>query len=123
MDVSVVLSSDEIVRGLKHYRRIAKQDILRAPGTERPEQFMSHAEARREIYAELTDLAERLSPSDVAKEALRFYQELPFVTGTAEGDHVKIKAKENALENFFVMIGLEPKIRREVRSLRPSLQS
>ena len=28
MEVRVVLSSDEIVRGLKHYRRIAKQDVL-----------------------------------------------------------------------------------------------
>ena len=34
--------------------------------------------------------------------------------------HTEIKGRENALENFFLMIGLEPKIRREVRSRRPS---
>jgi hypothetical protein len=123
MDVKVVLSSDEMIKGLKHYRRIAKQDVLRATETERPDIFRTHAETRRDVYAQLTELAEKLSPSDVAKQALSYYQELPFVTGTAEEEHVDIKARENALENFFLMIGLEPKIRREVRSQRPSLNS
>jgi hypothetical protein len=121
MDVQVVLSSEELIKGLKHYKGIAKQDILRAPETEHPEVLKTHAEARREVYAHLTELAEKLSPSDVAKEALRTYQSLPFVTGSPESEHVEIKARENALENFFLMIGLEPKIRREVRSQRPSL--
>ena len=123
MDVKVVLSSDEIVRGLKHYRRIAKQDILRAPETPNPEIFRSHAEARRSVYARLTDVAEAQSPADVVIEALERYKELPFVTGTAEDEHTDIKGQENALENFFLMIGLEPKVRREVRSQRPPLSS
>lgn len=122
MEVQVVLSSDELIRGLKHYRRIAKQDILRSAETDCPERFRSHAEARREVYAYLTDLAEKLSPAEVAKAALDYYRQLPFVTGTAEDEYIDIKAKENALENFFLMIGLEPKLRREARSQRPSLQ-
>ncbi len=123
MDVKVVLSSDEMIRGLKHYRRIAKQDVLRATETDFPDMFRTHAETRRDVYAQLTELAQKLSPSDVAKEALNFYQQLPFVTGTADQEFVDIKARENALENFFLMIGLEPKIRREVRSQRPSISS
>ena len=123
MDVKVVLSSDEIVRGLKHYRRIAKQDILRAPETPNPDAFRCHAEARRTIYARLTDVAEAQSPADVVLEALRCYKGLPFVTGTGEDEHTDIKGQENALENFFLMIGLEPKVRREVRSQRPPLSS
>ena len=47
MDVKVVLSTEEIVRGLKHYRRIAKQDLLLANETDNPEAFRRHAEARR----------------------------------------------------------------------------
>jgi hypothetical protein len=121
MDVKVVLSSDEIIRGLKHYRRIAKQDLLRSTDADNPDRLRTHAEARREIYAYLTDLAEKASPADVAREALNLYQQLPFVTGSDADEHVDIKAKENALENFFLMIGLEPKVRREVRSQRPSL--
>jgi hypothetical protein len=123
MDVKVVLSSDEMIKGLKHYRRIAKQDVLRATETDHPDIFRTHAETRRDVYAQLTELAEKLSPSDVARQALGYYQELPFVTGTADEEHVDSKARENALENFFLMIGLEPKIRREVRSQRPSMSS
>ena len=121
MDVRIVLSSDEIIKGLKHYRRIAKQDVLRAAETANPETFKEHAEARRTVYAHLTEIAERDTPSDVVQEALRCYRDLPFVTGTAEDEHVDIKGRENALENFFLMIGLEPKVRREVRSQRPPL--
>ncbi len=121
MDVRIVLSSDEIIKGLKHYRRIAKQDVLRAAETANPETFREHAEARRTVYAHLTEIAERDTPSDVVQEALRCYRDLPFVTGTAEDEHVNIKGRENALENFFLMIGLEAKVRREVRSQRPPL--
>ena len=121
MDVKVVLSSDEIIRGLKHYRRIAKQDVLRAPETSNPEAFRLHAEARREVYAALSEFAQSQTPSEVVEEALRQYQELPFVSGSEDPSHTELKGRENALENFFLMIGLEPKLRREVRRLRPSL--
>lgn len=121
MDVKIVLSSDEIVRGLKHYRRIARQDVLRSQETDDPETFRTHAEARRSIYAHLAEIADTKTPEDVVREALRCYRELPFVTGTPDGEHTEIKGKENALENFFLMIGLEPKVRREVRSQRPKL--
>jgi len=121
MDVKVVLSSDEIIRGLKHYRRIAKQDVLRASETTDPEAFRRHAEARREVYAALSELAQNQTPSEVVEAALKQYQELPFVTGSEDPSHTELKGRENALENFFLMIGLEPKVRREVRRLRPSL--
>lgn len=121
MDVKVVLSTDEILRGLKHYRRIAKQDLLRADQAEHPDAFRRHAEARREVYAQLAEVANDGTPEDVARTALELYKSLPFVTGTPANDHVDVKGRENALENFFLMIGLEPKVRREVRSQRPSL--
>lgn len=122
MDVKVVLSSDEIVRGLKHYRRIARQDVLRSQDSDDSDIVREHAEARRSIYAHLAEVAESKTPEDVVREALRCYRELPFVTGTPDGEHTEIKGKENALENFFLMIGLEPKVRREVRSQRPSME-
>ena len=122
VDVRVVLSSDEIVKGLKHYRRIAKQDVLRALETDNPEAFRSHAEARRGVYAHLTEIAETQSPNAVVEEALECYKGLPFVSGTGETEHIDIKGQENALENFFLMIGLEAKVRREVRSQRPKLE-
>jgi len=122
MEVKVVLSSEEILRGLKHYRRIAKQDLLLASETDNPEAFMRHAEARRGVYSFLSEIAQTRSPSEVVQEALDAYRELPFVTGSDDEAHTEIKGRENALENFFLMIGLEPKVRREVRSQRKSIQ-
>jgi hypothetical protein len=119
MDVQVVLSSDEIVRGLKHYRRIAKQDILRAPESPDPDASLRHAEARREVYAELAEIAERGSPAAVVDAALDLYRNLPFAPVGDDQESISLRARENALENFFLMIGLEPKIRREARNQRP----
>ncbi len=118
MQHKITLSTEEIIRGLKHYRRIAKQDMLRAAETPNPEVFRDHAGARRHVYAELSDVAEARGPDELINFALELYKTLPFVTGTAEDQYPKIKGKENALENFFLMIGLDPKIRRETRKMR-----
>ena len=122
MTMKVVLSSEEILRGLKHYRRIAKQDVLRAPETPNPDAFRSHAEARREVYAELAERAETTSPDDVVEHAISLYRQLPFVNGSGEDEHADVKGRENALENFFLMIGLDPKVRREARRERKPLE-
>lgn len=138
MDVKVVLSSDEILRGLKHYRRIAKQDLLRSaeeaapdhPGTTTDdgadaapsaEATRVHAEARREVYGELAEVARSGGPEAVVRAALEHYRALPFTNGTPDHAYADIKGRENALENFFLMVGLEPKLRREARSQRPPL--
>lgn len=123
MELNVVLSSEEILRGLKHYRRIAKQDLLLASETENPEVFRRHAEARRAVYSYLSELAQTMSPPQVVEEALKAYRELPFVTGTDEAEYTEIKGRENALENFFLMVGLEPKLRREIRRQRKALHA
>ncbi len=123
MDVRVVLSSDEILRGLKHYKRIAKQDILRAEENGNSKHVREHAEARRQMYDQLAEVATLESPNDVVHVALEQYKKLPFVTGTPEEEYNDIKGKESALENFFSMINLEPKMRRETRKQRPSLKS
>jgi len=122
MQYKVTLSTEEIVRGLKHYRRIAKQDVLRAAETPSPDVFRTHAEARREVYTKLAEIADSKGPDAVVAYALELYQSLPFVTGTAEDAYPEIKGKENALENFFLMIGLDPKVRREARKLRKSME-
>jgi hypothetical protein len=122
MGFKITLTTEEIVRGLKHYRRIAKQDVLRAPETPNPEFFRRHAEARREVYAKLAEVAEAEGPEAVVRYALELYKSLPFVTGTPEDQYPEIKGQENALENFFLMIGLDPKTRREARKARKPLQ-
>lgn len=117
----LTLNSDDLIKGLKHYRRIAKQDIVRSGESADQPWLVDHATARREVYARLTELAEEHDPDEVVQEALDWYKQLPFVTGTEDGEHVEVKGQENALENFFLMVGLAPKVRREYRSQRPSL--
>lgn len=117
-----LLSTDQLQQGLKHYRRIARQDMLRAPETPHPDAFLKHAESRREIYTALGDYADSHASDEVITHALGLYQKLPFVTGTAEHEHPDIKGQENALENFFLLVGLDPKTRREARSKRPKLE-
>ncbi|MBZ9712107.1 hypothetical protein [Deinococcus multiflagellatus] len=116
-----ILSTEQIQLGLKHYRRIARQDMLRASETPHPEAFLKHAESRREVYAQLGTFAETHGPDDVIARALELYRALPFATGTPEHAHPDIKGQENALENFFLLVGLDPKTRREARSKRPRL--
>ena len=123
MEAQVVLSTEEIIRGLKHYRRIARQDLLRAPETDYPERITLHAEARRAVYSELAGIAETKTPDDVLATALEAYSKLPFVTGQDEDQFAEIKGQENAYENFFLMVGLAPKVRREARSQRPPLKT
>jgi hypothetical protein len=121
MEVQVVLSSDEIIRGLKHYRRIAKQDILRAPESTNPATALRHAEARREVYAALMETAERSTPQAVVESALSIYRGLAFGNDSDDLEQVALRGRENALENFFLMIGLEPKLRREAHNQRPTV--
>lgn len=115
------LNTEQLLQGLKHYRRIARQDMLRASETPWPAAFLTHAESRREVYVALGTYAEAHASDEVIEHALELYRQLPFVTGTAEHEHPDVKGRENALENFFLLVGLDPKTRREARSKRPRL--
>ena len=115
------MTTEQLLQGLKHYRSIARQDMLRAPETPHPDAFLQHAERRRGVYVALATHAETHAPDEVIAHALDLYRALPFVTGTAEHEHADIKGQETALENFFLLIGLDPKTRREARSKRPKL--
>lgn len=117
------MTTEQILLGLKHYRRIARQDMLRAGETPHPDAFLKHAESRREVYVALGVHAEQHATDEVVEYALGLYRALPFVTGTAEHEHTDIKGQENALENFFLLVGLDPKTRREARSRRPRMDA
>ncbi|WP_425147303.1 hypothetical protein [Deinococcus sp.] len=116
-----LMTTEQLLQGLKHYRRIARQDLLRAPETPHPDAFRLHAEARRALYQNLEQHVGEFGPQDTLDYALREYRTLPFTTGTAEHEHPEYKGRENGLENFFLMVGLDPKMRREARNARPKL--
>ena len=115
------MTTEQLLQGLKHYRRIARQDLLRAPETPYPDAFRTHAEARRALYGELEVHAADHASDEVIEYALELYRALPFASGTPENEYAEIKGRENGLENFFLMVALDPRTRREARSARPKL--
>jgi len=120
--VGMDIAPDVLLDGLKRYRRIAKQDLLATSLSAHPQAAHIHAEARRELYAELAAVAQTHPSDAVIAHALEQYQALPFVSGCAPLEHPRIQGREQALENFFVLVGLEPKVRREARSKRRRLE-
>jgi len=120
--VGMGIAPDVLLDGLKRYRRIAKQDLLATALSAHPEAAQIHAEARRELYAELAALAQTEFSDAVVAYALEQYQALPFVSGCVPLEHPRIQGREQALENFFVMVALKPKVRREARSKRRRLE-
>lgn len=121
METFVSLSKQAVLNGLEHYRAIAKHDLLCAPNMSNPDTYRTHAEVRRQVYAELATNIEKQGIQHTVQLALERYERLPLVAGTPDHTCTAIKAEESALENFFLMIGLNNKTRREARSRRPTL--
>ena len=82
-----LMSTEQLLQGLKHYRRIARQDLLRAAETPHPDAFRLHAEARRALYVALEGQASELGPQDAVDMALDEYRRLPFTTSQRLNDH------------------------------------
>src|SRR5690606_30278491 len=58
--IMIVVSQEDVLRGLKKFKRLAKQDMLAGPKTANPGFWTAQAEARRLVYGELTDWVEHL---------------------------------------------------------------
>ena len=56
------MNTEQLLQGLKHYRRIARQDLLRAARNALPRCLSPHAEARRALYGELEAVERRAAP-------------------------------------------------------------
>jgi hypothetical protein len=121
MPMKDLMTTGELIHGLKHYRRIAKQDLL-GVGVATSEVFRQHAEARREIYGMLAERAKITSSDDVINYALELYESLPLVSGIPLEHQPHIHGQESALENFFVMVNLEKGRRRDSRKRRKRLE-
>jgi hypothetical protein len=101
----VQVERDELLRALKGFKGIAKQDLLLIEQTPEAEYRKTHAEARREIYAKLIDLVEGPGIDEACVFALSEYHKVPdFI----EGDDPAISGHIQALELFFKLIGITP---------------
>jgi DNA-binding GntR family transcriptional regulator len=98
----VTLTRDEIISALKHYRSLAKQDILLAGDAPDKQALKDHAEARRRVYAELISTTEAAGPEQALAQAKAAYRELRERARAGEDKDAELRA----LENFFLLVGV-----------------
>lgn len=115
------ISVKDMIKGLKHYKSLAKQDLLRADQTAQPGLYKSHAESRIAIYKMLIKSAKDEDSKDVVEKALRLYEQVPFISKSKANSHIRDVAHEHALENFFLLIGLDPETQKQAWSKRPRI--
>lgn len=101
----VQVERDDLLRALKSFKRIAKQELLLTDQTPEIEYRKTHAEARREIYAKLIDLVESSGITEACVFALAEYNNLPEVV---KEDDPAMNGHLQALELFFKLIGVTP---------------
>lgn len=97
---------DDVLRGLRKCRRLAKQDLLTSTLTDDPAFWKTQAEARRAVYQQLTELVEQTGVAGAWRWAREAYLSLP-LTSPGSGDP-ELKGQEQALEMFFTILGVEP---------------
>lgn len=109
----IPVRQDDVLRGLKKFKRLAKQDLLASPLTQDPGFWSAQAEARRAQYAEFMELVERRGVDAAYQVAVEGYAALPLVR--VDGRDPKLSGLEQAYEMFFAVLGIDQK---EIARLR-----
>ena len=106
-DVAVIqLPQAEVLRALKKFKRLAKQDLLASAHTSNPDFWRSQAEARRATYDQLMALIESEGVEAAYRKAVDEHAALPLIdSGEAAPE---ISGKRQALEMFFTILGVQP---------------
>jgi hypothetical protein len=102
----IQVGRDDLLRALKRFKGIAKQDLLVNDPTPKSDFLKAHAEARRETYTKLIDLVEESGIENACAFAFTEYQKLPLLDSEAAAEPVA-KGHLQALEMFFNVIGIE----------------
>lgn len=102
----VVVGQDDILRALKHFKRIAKQELLVNDSLPQTEIRKTHAEARRAIYSKLIQLVEESGVENACVFAFNEYLGLPD-RHSHDNLNPLIYGQTQALEMFFNIIGIQ----------------
>jgi hypothetical protein len=98
----VQIAPEDLLRALKRFKGIAKQELLIKESTQFNKARKAHAEARREIYTKLIDLVETSDIENACAFASKEYQNLSkSCTDPTE------KGRLQALEMFFNVLGID----------------
>ncbi len=117
----IVVAKEDVLRGLKKFKRLAKQDLLISRFTPEPHFWEKQAEGRRNTYDRLTKLIFDHGVDHAYKSALKLYVDLPFSFENKIEDAEVIGMKQ-ALEMFFTIVGMQPPLKKNFPTLVSSLK-
>ena len=100
------IEGEDLVRALKKFKSLAKQDLLASERTADPMFWRTHAQARRNEYNRLINLIESFGVEKACVYAFQAYKE-----GQKKNDQEKTveeQGAEQAITLFFQIIGHVP---------------
>ena len=101
------IAKDDVLRGLKRCKRIAKQDLLASSLTDNPHYWNVQAHTRREYYDVFMKIIEQSGVEQAYQQAIRWYAALPPCIFTQDMDpNPKTSGTRQALEVFFSILGV-----------------
>lgn len=101
----IQVSRDDALKGLRRFKRLAKQDILASSLTPNPEFWRVQAESRRKTYDELIAMVENEGVTVAYEYALKQYREL---RGYIEGEtNPEYRGQGLAYELFLEAMGAD----------------
>lgn len=109
----VSVGQEDVLRALKKFRRLAKQDLLASEQTSDPDYWREQAHARREAYARLIASVEQRGVDAACREAIEAYAALPLLRDGQKD--ARISGEEQAYEMFLRVVGIDDK---EITRLR-----
>lgn len=100
------VNREDLLRALKRFKSLAKQDLLTSELTSDPVFWQTHAEARRNEYTRLINLIENSGVEKACVYAFKTFQEQQ---QDADGEQTgEQRGSAQAIELFFQIIGLSP---------------
>ncbi|HHT05816.1 MAG TPA: hypothetical protein GXZ97_06070 [Hydrogenispora sp.] len=100
------VQGEDLIRALKRFKSLAKQDLLASERTNDPCFWRTHAEARRKEYTRLIHLVENSGVEKACVYALQSYKKIRL--NNAEERNPEQDGSRQALELFFEIIGSSP---------------
>lgn len=114
----ILVAKEDVLNGLKRFKRLAKQDFLASALTSNPAFWITQAEWRRKTYDKLSELVKEKGLEDAYQQALEEYQSLPDLSPTEASP--EIRGRKQALEMFFTLLGVADPQRPE--KMTPTLE-
>jgi hypothetical protein len=111
----ILIAKDDVLRGLKAFKRLAKQDLLASPLTANPQFWSAQAQARRREYDVLAQIVDEDGVEVAYDRAVERYASLPHVA-SEDKFGPEVLGQRQALDMFFTMLGKTPESETETEA-------